>query len=183
MLLIVSPNLCLDRVIVVPGFTAGDVHRAESVTMHSGGKGMNVARAATALGARVWLVGIAGGAAGRTITRGARAHGIGMEAVYVKGESRTCTLIVDPGRPETVINEPGPEVGPDAVKGLELRIRARLTRAEVVLLTGSLPPGIPPGFYAGLVEAADLVEEVADGGVEERQLRCGRGDLVGFDVG
>ncbi len=170
MLLIASPNLCLDRVIVVPGFTPGDVHRAESVTVLPGGKGMNVARVATALGARVLLVGVAGGATGRTIIQGARAQGIRMEAVSVKSESRTCTLIVDPGRPETVINEPGPEVGPETVGALEARVRAHLARAEVVVLTGSLPPGLPAGFYAGLVREAGAIHLILDTSGEALRL-------------
>lgn len=170
MLLIVSPNLCLDRVIVVPGFTPGDIHRAESVTVLPGGKGMNAARVAAALGARALLVGIAGGAAGRSITRGARAQGIRMDAVHVDAESRTCTLIVDPGRRETVINEPGPEVGAETVEALAARIRARLARAEVVVLTGSLPPGMPPGFYAGLVREAGATPLILDTSGEALRL-------------
>ncbi|MGH2397771.1 MAG: PfkB family carbohydrate kinase, partial [bacterium] len=61
MLLMVSPNLCLDRIIVVRGFTTGRVHRAESVAELASGKGLNVARTARLLGVDVLVVGVLGG--------------------------------------------------------------------------------------------------------------------------
>ena len=151
MILCVSPNLCYDRVLIVPGFAAGGVHRATRATPLAGGKGLNVARAATALGESVVVVGFIGGAAGEAIARGARQGRLILDAVRVPGESRWCTIIVDPGRTETVINERGVAAERQALRALRRRVRRHLSRARVVVLTGSLPPGTPDDLFARLI--------------------------------
>lgn len=155
MLLIVSPNLCLDRIVVVRGFAAGTVHRAVSAAELASGKGLNVARAARALGVNVRVVGIVGvGDAARAILRGARAHGVRLDAVRVPGPVRVCTLVIDPSQGETVINEPGPSVGAEAMDTFQAHVHAALKRAQAVVLAGSLPPGVPPTVYADVARQA-----------------------------
>ncbi len=157
-LLVVCPNLCLDRIIVVRGFATGRVHRAESAAALASGKGLNVARAARALGAEVIVVGVTGDDdVGRSIVRGARRYGIRLRAVRVEGATRVCTLIVDPDRPdheETVINEPGPLVDPTAALLLMEGVRDALNRTRAVVVAGSIPPGLPDDFYAQTITAA-----------------------------
>lgn len=152
MLLIVSPNLCLDRIVVVRGFTVGVVQRAASAAELASGKGLNVARAAAALGVDVRVVGIVGeGPRGDAIVSGAQAHGIPLDAIRVSGMARVCTLIIDPGRAETVINEAGPSIDDDTLRAFRSRIAAGLRDAHAVVLAGSLPPGMPSAFYADLI--------------------------------
>lgn len=149
MILILCPNLCLDRVIVVPGFAAGRIHRAETGTALASGKGLNVARAVRALGEAVTVVGLVGDDDnGRAIVRGARAHGISLRAVRVGGSSRICTLIIDPGNAETVINESGPSAGGNPGERLLGSLRAALRHARALVLAGSLPSALPADFYA-----------------------------------
>lgn len=171
MLLIVSPNLCLDRIVVVRGFAVGNVHRAESATELASGKGLNVARAARALDVDVRVVGIVGeGHGARAILQGARAYGIRLDAVRVPGPVRVCTLIIDPGQGETVINEPGPSVSAEAVRALHARVGAGLTRAQAVVLAGSLPPGMPATFYADVVRRAQAIPVILDATGEALRL-------------
>lgn len=158
MILCVSPNLCYDRILLVKGFAAGQVHRAERAVPLAGGKGLNIARFARVLGDPPTVVGFAGGAIGKANVREARERGLFLDAVGVSGESRVCTLIIDPGRSETVVNETGPFVDDEAVRALRRRVRRNLERAKVVLLTGSLPPGSPEDLFATLIaEAAPRV--------------------------
>src|SRR3972149_2664228 len=139
MLLVASPNLCLDRMAVVRGFSAGRVQRAASTTELASGKGLNVARAARALDVDVRVVGCVGeGDAARAIVRGAPAYGIRLDAVRVPGPVRVCPLIIAPGQRETVINEPGASVSAEALRALHDRVRGGLKRARVVVLAGSL---------------------------------------------
>jgi len=157
MLLVVSPNLCLDRIVVVHGFAAGRVHRAESAAELASGKGLNVGRAGRALGLDVRVVGIVGeSAAADAIVDGARAYGVALDAVRVAGPTRVCTLIIDPGQEETVINEPGPPAGPDAVQRLRECVWAHRDRARMVVLAGSLPPGVPAEFYAEIIGRSQI---------------------------
>lgn len=150
-LFVVSPNLCLDRILVVPRFTSGHVHRVQQVTVTAGGKGMNVARAAAALGVRCTVIGFLAGDGGRQVLCLAREEGIRIEPVWVSGEGRVCTIVVDPEGGETVLNEPGPAVAPNDVEMLEAAILAHLPEARMVVLCGSLPPGAPEDLYGRLL--------------------------------
>ncbi len=162
MLLIVSPNLCLDRIVVVRAFAAGRVHRAESVAELASGKGLNVARAARALGVDVKVVGIVGRDGANAIVQGARAHGVRLDAVHVPGPVRVCTLIIDPGHEETVINEPGPPVSAENVQTFVDHIGAELKHAQAVVLAGSLPPGMPATLYADVIRQARTIPVILD---------------------
>lgn len=171
MLLVVSPNLCLDRIVVVRGFDVGRVHRAESAMELASGKGLNVARAARAFGIEVVVAGIVGeGHGGDAIVAGAREHGITLHAVRVPGPARVCTLIIDPGHPETVINEPGPVASVSAVRTLQSCIRAGLEGADAIVLTGSQPPGVPAAFYADVIRGAPGIPIILDATGEALRL-------------
>lgn len=161
-LLIVSPNLCLDRILLVRGFAAGRVHRVEQVSTVAGGKGMNVARVALALGVPCTVTGFLAGPAGRAVYRLAMAEGIQVEPLWVSGEGRVCTIVVDPDEGETVLNEPGPLVGPNRIRALEARIRRHAPNARMVVMCGSLPPGAPEDTYARLVAHLPGVPAVVD---------------------
>jgi tagatose 6-phosphate kinase len=154
-ILILCPNLCLDRIAVVRDFTVGRIHRAEMGSELASGKGLNVARVARVLGAPVTVIGVIGtDENGRAILRGARTHGIVMRVVRVRGPSRVCTLIIDPGRTETVVNESGPARGAGVEPKLLSALRAGLRRARVVVLAGSLPAVLPEDFYARAIRLA-----------------------------
>ena len=162
MILCVSPNLCYDRVIIVRGFRTGEVHRAESATALASGKGLNIARAARTLGVPLIVTGFAAGEAGRAIVRGARDGGLSLDAVRVEGPSRVCTLIIDPGHSETVVNEPGAHVDARAVRALRWRIGRHLRGASVVIIAGSLPPGLPDEFPASIIRGAGSRPTILD---------------------
>src|SRR5262245_56949472 len=96
MLLVVCPNLALDRILTVDNFQAATVQRARAVVVQPGGKGSNVARVFRQLGGRVVLAGFVGRENGRAISRPLRESGIHVEAVPAFAhESRTCTIVCD----------------------------------------------------------------------------------------
>ena len=64
-MMIAGPNLTIDRTLSIAELRAGDVLRFERVVVSAGGKGLNVARVALALGAAAALVGFVPGQTGR----------------------------------------------------------------------------------------------------------------------
>ncbi|HEY3130490.1 MAG TPA: hexose kinase [Acidobacteriota bacterium] len=155
MLLVVSPNLAVDRVLEVEGLQKGAVHRTCSVLVQAGGKGSNVARVFRQFGGDVAVIGFVGGRSGAWIVDQLRSLGISVDAVQgYSQESRTCTIIRDPtlSGPPTVINEESPEVEPGAAAELIARVQAWLPRVDAVLVTGSLSRGLPFTFYRRLLE-------------------------------
>jgi 1-phosphofructokinase family hexose kinase len=63
-------------------------------------------------------------------------------------------VIVDHARGETVIDERGAPVDAGRVRALRRRFRRHLESAQVVILNGSLPPGIPDDLYASMIAEA-----------------------------
>jgi len=70
--------------------------------------------------------------------------------IAVPGETRTNLTVTD-GEREIKVNEPGPNVPPCAVDELIARVRQRARESSAVVLSGSLPPGVPVDFYAALI--------------------------------
>lgn len=155
MITVVCPNPAVDIIARVPRFRAGQTHRAAEVHALGGGKGVNVTRILVELGHRPALVAFAGGEPGRQIVEDVQALGARARFVPVAGNSRICYIVVDPERPaQTVINGPGPPLTPSDVAALWEAFASELPNTRWLVLSGSLPPGVPPDLYARMVAAA-----------------------------
>jgi tagatose 6-phosphate kinase len=155
MILVVNLNLAVDQILRVDGLQLGGVHRSKSTLRQAGGKGVNVARVLRTLGEPCVVTGFLGGELGEFIARGLYEEAIAFECTPIENESRTCLVLVDSeyGH-QTVINEPGPELSEAELARFEENYGRLLTRAELVIITGSLPPGLPTGTYANLINLA-----------------------------
>lgn len=163
-MLVVCPNLALDRTLVLDRLDRGGVSRARSVTSVAGGKGVNAARVGMALGASPRLVGFAGGANGEVLKRRLELDEIPCELVPTAGETRLTVALLEADGVVSLVNEPGPEVTAAECRCLVEAALAAVRPGEPVLLTGSLPPGAPPALYAELVEVLSTHEVVVDAG-------------------
>ncbi|MDD3925279.1 MAG: 1-phosphofructokinase family hexose kinase [bacterium] len=155
MILIINPNINIDRTYTIPGFRAGAVFRPETVQSYANGKGVNVARIMLLLGADPLVVGFTGGSNGRFIRESLIAQGIPAELTEVEGESRINSVIVDArSAKDTVINEPGPELAEDSADLLLQSIEERIAAADLVIAAGSLPRGLSPRLYVESIRMA-----------------------------
>jgi len=157
MLLVVCPNLAVDRILSIDDFQPAKVQRCRSVITQPGGKGSNVARVFRQLGGEVVLAGFVGRANAEHIVEPLRAAGIRVHAVTAfSGESRTCTIVCDSRSTAhpTVINEESPTIEPGSAAKLEAGIRKWLPRVDGVIATGSLSTGLPSDFYACILHEA-----------------------------
>ncbi|MGE5482519.1 MAG: 1-phosphofructokinase family hexose kinase, partial [Bacteroidota bacterium] len=152
MITTVTLNAAIDKTYTVPGLTLGRPQRVQQVLCRPGGKGINVARVAAALGAEVVATGFIGGGAGRWIREELTRLGLANEFVSVEGESRTTLALVDPVQGSlTELREPGPEISPGEARLMVETVRNLAGRSRVVVLSGSLPGGVPGNFYRELV--------------------------------
>jgi 1-phosphofructokinase family hexose kinase len=154
MILCLTPNPALDRLLVAPGYRTHEVVRVRESAALAGGKGNNVARAIRTLSPHtpVMCAGFLGGAAGRLVADLAERDGFGAAWTWIEGETRTCTILVDPdSRHSTAVNEAGPTVGAADWARLQNDVVAQAARAECVSVSGSLPPGSPPQALAALL--------------------------------
>ena len=153
----VTPNPALDRTLTVPDLQLGAVMRTTEARVAAGGKGVNVARALSALGTGACCMGPVGGASGKILADLATAEGLDADWTWCEVETRSCTIVVDPAaRRATVINEAGPRLSVGDWKRLCTDILARAARARGVCVSGSLPPGVPAEDLAELCRS--LVE-------------------------
>ncbi len=154
MILTVTPNAALDKTYRIDGFALDRVNRPTSESTVAGGKGINVARVYQTLGGTARATGFLAGANGRIVARALVRERIQDAFVRVRGESRICIAVIDTiTGTQTEINEAGPTISPASAKRLVRIIDAELaTNAfEFLVLSGSLPPGTPPGLYADLI--------------------------------
>jgi tagatose 6-phosphate kinase len=157
MLLVVCPNLALDRILQVSSFEVTKVQRCSSVIVQPGGKGSNVARVFRQLRGDVVLLGFVGRQNGAWIVKTLRESEIDTDTVTAyEGESRTCTIICDSAlqRHPTVINEESPEIEPMSARKLLAKIEKWIPRVDAVLTTGSLSRGLRSDFYAEILDRA-----------------------------
>ncbi|MBI5950355.1 MAG: 1-phosphofructokinase family hexose kinase [Chloroflexi bacterium] len=155
MILCLNLNAAIDKTIVVSSFEINRIHRPESVLSLAGGKGCNVARALKTLGEEPVVSGWVGGFAGRFIEDELHQEGIQTDFVRTDFESRTCTSILDREKGTmTEIYEKGESVPLEKIDELRDRIRKTIGEYKALTLSGSMPPGVPAGFYADLIEIA-----------------------------
>lgn len=155
MILCLNPNAAIDKTIVVSSFEINKIHRPESVLALAGGKGCNVARALKTLKETPVVSGWVGGLAGQFIEKQLHQEGIQTDFIYTDYESRTCTSILDrENQTMTEIYEKGEPVPAENVKQLQDRIRTVIGNYKALTLSGSLPPGVPSDFYAGVIAIA-----------------------------
>jgi 1-phosphofructokinase len=152
--LIAGPNLTIDRTLTIEELRPGEVLRFDEVAVTPGGKGVNVARVARALGVRALLVAFTPGRTGAAAAELVTDEGLRIEPVPTSGELRSTAVILERGGRVTVMNEPGPPIGPGEWARYQDAVAARVEGHGVLVCSGSVPPGTPPDAYARLVELA-----------------------------
>lgn len=151
MILTVTPNPSLDRTIELSGPLArGAVQRSLSTTDVPGGKGVNVSRALAASG--VDTVAILPGALDDPVLVGLRALGVSCANLSIAARLRANVTLTEPGGTTTKINEPGPDLAGHSLALLDLVVE-HAPSADWLVLAGSLPPGLPDDFHAGVAHA------------------------------
>ena len=86
-----SPSL--DLTYLVDTLRLGQIHRPTEVVRCAGGKPLNMARAATALGAEALVVALLGGPTGASVAAGLARDGVSVVEVATSAETRTCVSI------------------------------------------------------------------------------------------
>ena len=152
MLLLVSTNPTVDRLIGLPHLSVSQVHRAASISLSAGGKAINVARAARNLGVDDQLsVGFLAGHAGHLLQDLMARERLPFCWHYAaQGETKMSHLLLHEQGDTTVINEPGPPMSAEDWQAFEALVweKAKLSRA--VVLAGTTPPGVPAAQYLDL---------------------------------
>lgn len=150
MIVTVTPNPSIDRTVALGApLTRGAVHRVTSATSEPGGKGVNVARALTLAG--LDAVAVLPAADTDPIVAALRYGGVSFDCVPVPGAVRTNIAITELDGTTTKLNEPGAALDAAALDALTRTVIAHAETASWVVMSGSLPPGVPVSWYADVV--------------------------------
>lgn len=150
MITVAGFNTSIDKLVELDTLRPGQVHRTRTVQPFPGGKGLHVAQTIAALGEPVRLVGLID-AAHRTWfeqvlrERGVEFHGVEVDMV------RTCLALREANGRMTEVLEPGPQLDADTRAELLETFRRHAMQSQLVVLSGSLPPGCGDSTYADLV--------------------------------
>ncbi|ROQ39585.1 1-phosphofructokinase [Frondihabitans sp. PhB188] len=151
MIITVTPNPSLDRTIELTSPLArGAVQRSVRTTDEPGGKGVNVSRALAASGADT--VAILPGGLDDPVFVALRSRGVATVNLPIDARLRSNVTITEPDGTTTKINEPGPDLGGHAIALVDLIVEHAVS-ADWLVIAGSLPPGLPADFLAGVVHA------------------------------
>jgi 1-phosphofructokinase len=154
---VVALNPAIDQTICLYEFRQGFVNRANSMRLDPGGKGVNVAGFLSAAGCDVTLTGFLGDGNAAIFEQQFARTAIGDRFIRVPGSTRTSVKIVDEAhRQTTEINLPGLSPSPGEIDQLLVVIDELAANSHWIVLTGSLPPGVPADFYALIIQRAKL---------------------------
>jgi tagatose 6-phosphate kinase len=152
-LLCITPAPAIDRTARVERIVHDQVLRPLELFALPGGKGVNAARAAVALGGRVITTGIAGGHTGRWIVESLSAVGLDPHWSFAKAEARTAYVTVDgDGDSILVYERPTPATDDEFESFLSLLEDRLLPACGMAVVAGSIPAGIESRGHAAIVE-------------------------------
>ena len=126
----------------------------QSSSESAGGRGLNSSSVIHSFGGDTLALTVCGGETGARLNGFLRKAGFATRSVTVSNEIRTNLTITDQRGLTVNLNERGPELSAREVAKIERSVLQTLDRAKWLLLCGSLPPGVPPSFYARLIAAA-----------------------------
>ena len=172
MILCVAANPSIDRLFTVERLVPGSIHRPAEFVQVPGGKGLNVARAATALGGDVQAAALLGGHAGRWIAQELDAEAIPLHAAWAAAETRSSLSVAGALEGLTEFYEHGlPVTAGEWAAFVEL-VAELAAGSAWMTLSGSLPVGAPADGYLRLAGVTRVAFDTREAGLD------GRPDIV-----
>jgi 1-phosphofructokinase family hexose kinase len=154
MIACVAPSPSVDKVFEVHQLLPGAIHRPTQIVQVAGGKGLNTARTAAALGAEVCAVALLGGHAGRWIADELNRVGLPLVAAWCRGETRSCLSVADEKTASlTEFYETSAAVTPGEWEAFARAAQDVAATAVWTTVSGSLPPGAPADAYEQFASA------------------------------
>ena len=148
----VTMNPAADLIVELPSLRLDAVNKARAERLFCGGKGINVSLVLALLGIESSACGFFGRDNAGMFETFCRDNRIVPAFDLLPGPTRTNVKLAIDGRPATDINLPGLPVPPEAFAALGDRLFSMAAPDCLFLLCGSLPPGVTPAAYAGLIE-------------------------------
>ena len=142
-------TLCVDRI----SLSDRAFVRAEAET--AGGKGINAARLLETYGVEAMAAAPLGGPHGWRISELLLEEGVPTTVVPIGGTTRRNIAITDPHGRIVKVDGRGPRLTSHELQQVAEVVDHHLPEAKWLMLNGSVPNGVDPGFYGRLIEMAN----------------------------
>ncbi len=120
----------------------------------AGGRGINASCVIHSFGGKTLAIAPSGGATGKKFEKMLCGCGFEVKLVPIASPIRTNLTITDRQGLTIKLNQPGHALSKKELERLEDAVRQALDGAQWLMLCGSVPPGVPPGFYSNLIRLA-----------------------------
>lgn len=155
MILTVCMSPCTDVTIELDAFNIGKTNIVKSKALTFGGKALNVAIGVRRLGESCHATGVMYNDNGYMFENVLDKEGVPFTFVWNKGRARENYKFIDSRSMLTEVNDVGENVSPEKLEEVLATVRMLSARSSVTVLSGSLPRGVDPSYYAQLVRAVD----------------------------
>lgn len=152
MIMTVTLNPAVDKTCELKTLLPGEVNRLVKSSSVAGGKGINVTKVLRQFHMPVVATGFLGGNGGKLIEDAMEKLGVECHFTKIKGDTRTNVNILAQDGTVTEILEPGPEITEKELENFRKQFAGCLERCCLVVLSGSVPTGMPVDIYKQLIE-------------------------------
>jgi 6-phosphofructokinase 2 len=154
MIYTVTLNPALDRTMWVDKIQFDDANRIEREERYAGGKGIDVSKVLTTLGAENEALGLIGGFTGEELEGRLMNEGVNCDFTRIADETRTNIIVNETSSGKQVaFNDRGPNVKPYELMQIMHKLE-NLDKPDMVVISGSLPFGIHAEIYRRLIAMA-----------------------------
>ncbi|MFC2056889.1 1-phosphofructokinase [Chloroflexota bacterium] len=155
MIATITLNPSLDEHITVDGLMVEETNRWHRLHRYAAGKGIDVSRAIHEMGGLTTAYGFIGGANGHTVEVLLDEEGVPFSFTPIENETRANFIITDTRTSQqTRIDAPGPHISKKELARFIRKMREIHPSPELVVVGGSVPPGVPNNIYYDIVSDA-----------------------------
>ena len=155
MILTVTPNTALDKVLFIDEWKSGLQMRTTNVVTSVGGKGLDSSVVLRNLGVETVALCFVAGKTGQELLDLVESYGIPPEPVWVDGETRLAHVVVEQHHHRhSHIIAGSLSITPSHCEQLLGKFTQKVAGANYVICAGSLPSGVPDDFYCRMTEIA-----------------------------
>ncbi len=151
----ITLNPSLDQHITVDGLVVDGTNRWSRLHRYAGGKGIDVSRAIHEIGGRTVAYGFIGGPVGRAVEILLDEEEVPFSFTPIQRETRTNFIITDSKTSkQTRIDAPGPHISRGEFERFQRKMLRMRPSPDLIVVGGSLPPGIPNNVYYSIITEA-----------------------------
>ena len=155
MIITITLNTAIDRTLFIDEFIWDRTIRATESVIGMGGKATDASWILGELNHPNVAAGFAAGEVGNQIERMLQDRGSMTDFVWVEGESRTNIIVVsNKGKGQSTLVSGGLIISDHHLDQFIEKYRCLLSKADCILIGGSVPDGVDPGIYTRLVQWA-----------------------------